>query len=451
MSSIFTPFLRAFSGYINMQTSQYITSPPSFDIPHNHGIYNSSTTPAHLPWNTYNYCNAPHVNPEYYSKPSHVDSGITLVFLNGMMRHHKRTPDNLYPNERDLDASVTWECKHLAAHSYIGGTARIFHETIIPDWHPFAVEIWNGTCDSGQLTREGLEDAIKHGKDFWSVYHDKNVFLQNVVEDDIYIRTSTEARTQHVAGGFLFGMDPSTAAKSWPVYMQPRNIDALVPGYSCPTADAIRSAYQSVPAWLDHLTQHVDLQARLEATLGTGHLNAWSSWYDHYFDTFTSRTCHRHPLPCNSSGNCVSQDDASRVYFLGDWEYNYIWNTAENATFYNQLTFGVMFMELAQNLRRFRSGEDRYKLRLYVGHDGSMIRLASGLGLGQKAPLRWPAMGSEILTEVWRTSTNQDFVRVLHDGTPVKHLEWVSLQDFIDLLEAQVPENIFDTCNLAVT
>ena len=37
-----------------------------------------------------------------------------------------------------------------------------------------------------------------------------------------------------------------------------------------------------------------------------------------------------------------------------------------------------MFYELAQNFKSFQSGLDPYKLRFYVGHDGTMIRLASG-------------------------------------------------------------------------
>lgn len=64
------------------------------------------------------------------------------------------------------------------------------------------------------------------------------------------------------------------------------------------------------------------------------------------------------------------------------------------------LLTGVMFYELAQNFKSFQSGNDPHKLKLYVGHDGSMIRLASGLGFGKTAPLRWPAMGSEIILEV---------------------------------------------------
>ena len=52
------------------------------------GVYNSSVTPSDLPWNTYNYCNAPHVNAEHYARPTNV-SGSELVYMNVMIRHHK--------------------------------------------------------------------------------------------------------------------------------------------------------------------------------------------------------------------------------------------------------------------------------------------------------------------------------------------------------------------------
>ena len=68
-----------------------------------------------------------------------------------------------------------------------------------------------------------------------------------------------------------------------------------------------------------------------------------------------------------------------------------------------------MFYELAQNFKSFQSGNDPYKLRFYVGHDGSMIRLAAGLGLGKNSPLRWPAMGSEIVLEVSIGSSRQNY------------------------------------------
>lgn len=54
------------------------------------GVYNTSQTPADLPWNTYNYCNAPHVNAEHYVKPNVSDA--KLVYVNTVIRHHKVRP-----------------------------------------------------------------------------------------------------------------------------------------------------------------------------------------------------------------------------------------------------------------------------------------------------------------------------------------------------------------------
>jgi hypothetical protein len=65
-----------------------------------------------------------------------------------------------------------------------------------------------------------------------------------------------------------------------------------------------------------------------------------------------------------------------------------------------------MFGELAANMRSFQAGTEKHRARLYVGHDGSMIRLAAGLGLGHSSPLRGPAMGSELIFEVCHLLTH---------------------------------------------
>ena len=102
---------------------------------------------------------------------------------------------------------------------------------------------------------------------------------------------------------------------------------------------------------------------------------------------------------------------------------SYIWNTAANATTYTQLTIGeplsayqwIVGMMNSPEHRRvhararadfklFRDGDEPYKLRFFVGYDGTMIHLASLLGLGREAPLRWPELCSKIVMEVrWDT------------------------------------------------
>jgi hypothetical protein len=122
-----------------------------------------------------------------------------------------------------------------------------------------------------------------------------------------------------------------------------KQIDSLVPAYACPAADAVRNAFQAVPAWTDHLNGNASLKARLDAVFGTAGLDAWASWCkfqfvphtvtfsvtqmlhvldDHFFDALTARTCHGHPLPCNdTTGTCLSEADAASVFAIGDFEY----------------------------------------------------------------------------------------------------------------------------------
>lgn len=92
---------------------------------------------------------------------------------------------------------------------------------------------------------------------------------------------------------------------------------------------------------------------------------------------------------------------------------------------------GVMFMELSQNLRALVAGTESYKMRLYVGHDGSMIRLASGLGMGNQAPLKWPALGSEIVIEV-RVAPFWTVARLVpHRYCKCNRRRWFSLAFFM--------------------
>ncbi|SPC61343.1 uncharacterized protein UHOD_11572 [Ustilago sp. UG-2017b] len=73
--------------------------------------------------------------------------------------------------------------------------------------------------------------------------------------------------------------------------------------------------------------------------------------------------------------------------------------------------------ELSRNLQRFKGGEDRYKLKYYVGHDGIMVRLYKSLGLAGQ--FKWPAMGSEVVIEVYKQK-NEHYVRLLKDGKPMQ-------------------------------
>lgn len=146
--------------------------------------------------------------------------------------------------------------------------------------------------------------------------------------------------------------------------------------------------------------------------VGTANQGAWNSWIDHHFDALASRQCHGHELPKG-----ISQDLANQAYNEGHWEYDYIWNSGGGADGYVKYGFGVFMQELSRNLQRFKSGEDSYKLKYYVGHDGTMVRLYKSLGLA--GAFQWPAMGSEVVIEVYKQGKDY-FVRALKDGKTMK-------------------------------
>lgn len=481
-----------------------------------HGIYNGSSLPSGLAWNTYNYCNAPHVNAEHYpAAPSH----SKLVYVTSFQRHAKRTPDNLLPGidaERLANPPRGWDCAtdyEVLSSASTGGVPGVEMETSysIPAWHPLAGRIWNGTCSSGQLTRGGWEDAHKHGEDFMDVYGPGgpaqilNGSSCDEVCDSIVVRASSSARTAQVASAFLSGMGVCHRDAPKKLIVQPDTLDGIVPSYSCPHADALRAAIEATPAWKQHLADHAHVFDALHAALPTTkNITAWNSWIDHSFDALASRQCHGHPLPKGAEDAPeVSQETADEVYAMGDWEYDYIWNkasasananasqTGDLADEYVRYGSAVLVDELVRDLKAVAAahvaGGDVKStaplVKLFVGHDGTMVRLLKTLA--QSGAIRWPAMGSEVVIEVWRQDGCDDddkkeekgaqasrlFVRIFAYGTLLETdaeklrskgsnssvaapesssqsglVEWTPLEVVIEYLEERIPADLVEKC-----
>jgi len=76
----------------------------------------------------------------------------------------QRTPVALVPNERAINDGIEWDCSGVRQFTYDGGGARLSHSAITPPDHPFAQQIWSGSCEEGQLTAGGFHDSKVHGK-----------------------------------------------------------------------------------------------------------------------------------------------------------------------------------------------------------------------------------------------------------------------------------------------
>ena len=93
------------------------------------GIYNSSETPQNLPWNTYNFCNAPHVNAAHYELPPQATTAgvgdAQLLHVSVVMRHHKVRPGVLSRSRAQLKIGAQTHIKaHAGQPRTAGGHAR---------------------------------------------------------------------------------------------------------------------------------------------------------------------------------------------------------------------------------------------------------------------------------------------------------------------------------------
>jgi len=387
-------------------------------------IFNSSTTPSDIPYSTYNYCNMPHARTTEYITP---DPDFALQYVEVVHRHHKRTPyaSNTFPLEQ-----YPWFCNDESLYYYgapaDNSAAQITWNISQSPLNPFnPTGFPNSTCQFPQITAGGLLDSRQHGTDLFSVYHDLLAFLPSTYDPArLSFRVTNNVITSQVAAQVAVGMYPSLNATTFPVSVQPANIDSLEPQYPCPAADALYASYgisSSNPSWLAHLSapSTTRLFATLDALSGVDpDATAWHVWFDHYFDNLSSKLCHAKPLPCNDTstgGLCATATPAALAVFRRAlYEYSFIYRDSPHSLSASTASYGVWLAELAHNLRAAMDGSSTVIYRHNVAHDGSMSRLLSVL---QVDVMVWPGMGNEVVFELWRaTSTGCWAVRVLWKG-----------------------------------
>lgn len=184
------------------------------------------------------------------------------------------------------------------------------------------------------------------------------------------------------------------------------------------------------------------------------------SWWDHYFDNLSSRLCHQVPLPCSviDPENCISDDDANKVFRLAQFEYSYIYRDAPQSLEYARTKYGLYLNELTARLRQHIQGIQPgagIKYRHNIGHDGSMAPL---LGALQVSEMVWPGMGSEIVFELYSSSERSQgggglgarekkwVVRVLWGGrvmhsSAMGKIDMIPVDDFLGYLTGLVGDS----------
>ncbi|RMD43289.1 hypothetical protein DV735_g1820, partial [Chaetothyriales sp. CBS 134920] len=440
------------------------------------GFQFQPVTPPSLPPTTYNWCNMPRVNPETYDP---APDGFKLEYVEVIHRHHKRTPyaDNTFPHE-----TYVWDCDdermtYAGVPLPDGQAVNVAWNVYTSPANPLVPSGFNGTCRFPQITADGLGDSREHGKDLFAVYHDKLGFLpSNYDESRVSYRVTNNVITSQVASQLILGMYPDTVrapASRVNVLIQPYTVDSLEPGYTCSAASTLYASYgvdSSAANWTAHLNESAALFAKLDSISGiSSSSSAWHRSFDHYFDNLSARLCHNKALPCNSSSSygCVTQADADAVFRAGQYEYSFIHRDSPDSLAASTASYGVWAAELSANLKAAQAGTSPFLYRHNVAHDGSVSRLLSIL---QIDVMVWPGMGSEVVFELystttssrkgrsWRrdTSNQQWFIRVLFGGQVLRssnpslgYLDFVPvsvLTDYIDGLVGVGAANVPELC-----
>ncbi|KAF9527468.1 histidine phosphatase [Crepidotus variabilis] len=429
------------------------------------GVYSSSYTPESQ-YGVYNWCNMPHVRPKEYRTPPR---NYSLEYVEVIQRHHKRTPyaSNTF-NQEDIDWFCTGSGPTFGATSSKGeGTngSPVQWQGFVDSNNPWTTTVppgfKNSDCQFPQITDQGLEDAILHGKDLRGVYAPLLDLPLHIDSDIAAIRVTTNVITSQVASGLAKGLFPASLSENVPVKIQSANFDSLEPKYSCNRASTIRSDITTGSQgdlWKNHLNKAASIFEKLDKVSGfpKDDTGGWHVSFDHYYDNLSAKQCHQKRLPCNlhDSSVCVSQEDANTVYRLGNWEYSYLYRDAQASAEYAALRYGAWVLELRGHLQAKMDGNSKLKYLHNVAHDGSISSL---LGFLQIDQMVWPGMGSEVVFELYSSKSAHSsswFIRVLWSGQPIKTstplgtLDMVPLEQFFQYIDSMVGSgnDLFAAC-----
>ena len=327
----------------------------------------------------------------------------------------------------------------------------VYAQTYTDLTNPFVLGYVNGTCQYPQLTIGGLLDGYEHGEDIWAVYGAKLGLIPFIPDSKkVWFRSTESPLTQQSAGGVLRGVWP-TWPGPLPLHQQTSSVDTVNEGFSCSNRGTVLSAIESTAEWNEHLTVTAGLRSELGSLLGATD-SSWQDTFDHFSDNFQGRLCNGYELPCDftDTSKCVTMAQADEVFRAGDWEWNYWWRNNANAKEYIQLVEGLFIGEILSHFQAIIDGKTSTVYSHVFVHDGDIGPVLGALGINQ---LRWPAMGSNIAFEIWRTEGRESalFSRVLYCGQPVETihgtLDWLPLESLIAILQPYVPTDIVSLCN----
>ncbi|KAF9924298.1 hypothetical protein FBU30_005693 [Linnemannia zychae] len=454
------------AGGLVMTASRFKTSPPqdllAIDLI---DLINQEQTDFAANSKDYNYCQAPRPTLDTYPAPK--VKGATLLHSQLFIRHGDRVPIAVLPH----DLNLTWECTNSSTFTFTGpgygntGKSPLNHVSVIahqvvaiPTGSPFASRLmWKGSCAPGQLTPAGALQHRKLGAALRQIYVDKFKLLPTLYDSTtLHIRSTDVWRTKQSAENLmagLYGVQGDLMSSRPPVlkiHTLPAEIDYLtLNGVACPRMSQLRSDIEKSSEVLKRLkNDNHEFKKQLKGILGVE--KSWSG----YMDTILPRICHNQPLQCRNDdneekrNNCIDESMADRILDNVAIHTTEMYRDARGVFDVLRLGMGPLASDIKENLLAAKA-HGPVRLSFYSGHDTTILPL---LGLFDAEDMRWPPYASYILVELWKTSHEEYFVRVLYNqvvlGTKSRwcDLEWCPLKAFVAHLNRFISKDMVAEC-----
>ncbi|KAJ2842330.1 hypothetical protein J3B02_005613, partial [Coemansia erecta] len=224
----------------------------------------------------YTYCNPGYPTSQTYSTVPDAQ----LEFVQTVVRHGDRSPVHLIPND-----DTSWTCDDVEENIYLHGAGEpeknntgSFQQVIeIPRWNQkfgFANQVWQGSCDVGQLTDHGKLQHRTLGNHLRSIYVDKLGFLSKILNrtNEVYARTTYVWRTKNSAESLLGSLWPDRGfapKAAIPIHTYPSQIETMYGNSdACPALKTIVSEIKKSDIYQQFLKEQGPLMARLAEIFG---------------------------------------------------------------------------------------------------------------------------------------------------------------------------------------
>eukprot|EP00055_Hartaetosiga_balthica_P005346 m.15541 g.15541 ORF g.15541 m.15541 type:complete len:461 (-) comp4489_c0_seq1:1167-2549(-) len=362
---------------------------------------------------------------------------LKLKQVQTYFRHGARTPCHVPPPKVE---EVEWDKQMCDAFSAFQRKMVVMG----PNWSPQPLNKFNfmqnlkllkGGCSQGQLTKVGVDDALKLGQRLRETYFDALGLNEDEINELIHIQSTNYYRTiqsaRMVASG-LFGYHGERAY----IMVLPLDEEFLFPNkFSCPRIEEMFKENLRI----HRQTTKDKMRGEVAKDLG---LKREKVYYTGIYDVLVSRKYH---------GKHVPEIMLKHEQTLHDGAVGEVLGRFEHAPFESiSLSYGVLFQNLLRTFDDCVDEKPTKKMYLYSCHDTTILPLLVFFNAFDKP--EWPPYSSELIFELYQDQENEKewYVRLLYRGSVYKlhGKEYFSYEDFSVWLRKFIPENFKNACKL---